>query len=153
MKLEVNGKLIKIESDPTTPLLWVLREELGYTGTKFGCGMAQCGACTIHLDGVPVRACVTPVSAATSKKVTTIEALAGPEITALRKAWVELEVAQCGYCQSGQLMTASHLLSQKKNPSDLDIDEAMNGNLCRCATYNRIKDGIKLAASHLGAAK
>ena len=153
MQLNINGKLTKVKSAPSVPLLWVLRDELGITGTKFGCGMAQCGACTVHVDGTPVKSCITPVSTVAAKKIVTIEGASGPEINALRAAWQELEVAQCGYCQGGQILAATHLLSTNKNPSDRDIDEAMGGNICRCATYNRIKDGIKMASTALRGVK
>ena len=129
------------------PVLWVLRDVVGLTGTKFGCGIAQCGACTVHLDGEPIRSCVTPVSAVAGKKITTIEAIGDtPSGKAVQKAWLDLEVVQCGYCQSGQIMTATALLASKPNPSDADIDMAMVGNICRCGTYPRIRAAIKAAA-------
>jgi len=145
--LTINGKARSVDVDDDTPLLWVLRDVLGMTGTKFGCGMALCGACTVHVDGKPVRSCITPVSAAAGKRVTTIEAIgataAGRKI---QQAWVALEVPQCGYCQSGQIMSATALLAAKPNPTDSDIDAAMSGNICRCGTYVRIREGIKHAA-------
>jgi isoquinoline 1-oxidoreductase subunit alpha len=150
MDIQWNGKKLNVDASPDTPLLWVLRDHLGLTGTKYGCGMAQCGACTVYLDGAPIRSCVTPISAANGKAVTTIESISGPEIDALRSAWQELEVPQCGYCQSGQLMSAASLLKSNKKPSSEDIDSAMSGNICRCATYVRIKAGIQLAANRLG---
>jgi isoquinoline 1-oxidoreductase alpha subunit len=142
----VNGKAVKSEQSADTPLLWVIRDELGLTGTKFGCGIAQCGACTVHLDGAPVRSCVTPVSAAEGKKVTTIEGLAPNGDHALQKAWVAEQVPQCGYCQSGQIMQAAALLSKNKKPTRAQIVQHMNGNLCRCGTYNRIAKAIERAA-------
>jgi isoquinoline 1-oxidoreductase alpha subunit len=144
--LNINGKPLDIKAEADTPLLWVLRGELKLTGTKFGCGIAQCGACTIHLDGVAVRACVTPVSAAIGKAITTIEALAGREAEALRTAWAQVDVVQCGYCQSGQLMSACALLKKSPHPTDAEIDAAMAGNLCRCGTYPRIREAIHNAA-------
>jgi isoquinoline 1-oxidoreductase alpha subunit len=145
--LSVNGKKVSVGDSPDTPLLWVLRDTLGMTGTKFGCGMALCGACTVHLDGNPVRSCSTPVSAAVGKKITTIEAMAGnPVGKAVQAAWVKHDVPQCGYCQSGQIMGASALLAQNSKPSDADIDAAMSGIICRCGTYNQIRAAIKDAA-------
>ena len=144
--LTINGKTVDVKAEPDTPLLWLLRGELQLTGTKFGCGMALCGACTVHLDGEPVRSCVTPISAAAGKAITTIEGLQGPQIEALRKAWVQVDVVQCGYCQSGQLMSACALLTKTPQPSDAQIDEAMSGNLCRCGTYPRIRVAIHQAA-------
>jgi isoquinoline 1-oxidoreductase alpha subunit len=145
--IKVNGVPHSVDVDDDTPLLWVLRDVLGMTGTKFGCGMALCGACTIHIDGKPVRSCITPISAAAGKRITTIEAIgataAGRKI---QQAWIELEVPQCGYCQSGQIMSATALLAAKPNPTDSDIDAAMSGNICRCGTYARIRAGIKHAA-------
>ncbi|HEX9300732.1 MAG TPA: (2Fe-2S)-binding protein [Casimicrobiaceae bacterium] len=145
--LRINGKTRSVDVDDDTPLLWVLRDVLGMTGTKFGCGMALCGACTIHVDGKPVRSCITPVSAAAGKRITTIEAIgataAGKKI---QQTWIALEVPQCGYCQSGQIMSATALLAAKPNPTDADIDAAMSGNICRCGTYVRIRAGIKHAA-------
>ena len=147
--LKVNGKTVKVKAEPDTPLLWVIRDEIGLTGTKYGCGMAQCGACTVHLDGQPVRACQTPVSAASGKSVATIEGLSRNNSHPLQKAWIAHDVPQCGYCQSGQLMSAAALLATNKDPSDAQIDEAMNGNICRCATYPRIRAAIKRAAKKL----
>jgi isoquinoline 1-oxidoreductase subunit alpha len=144
ISLKVNGSSQSADVSPDTPLLWVIRDTLGMTGTKFGCGMAQCGACTVHVDGVATRSCVTPVSAVAGKSITTIEGLGGNH--PVQKAWLELDVVQCGYCQSGQIMSAAALLAQNKNPSDADITAAMNGNLCRCGTYDRIRAGIKRAA-------
>jgi isoquinoline 1-oxidoreductase alpha subunit len=144
--LNINGKTLDIKAEADTPLLWVLRGELKLTGTKFGCGISQCGACTIHLNGLAVRACVTPVSAASGKAVTTIEGLAGREAEALRAAWTDVDVVQCGYCQSGQLMSACALLKKSPHPTDADIDAAMAGNLCRCGTYPRIREAIHRAA-------
>ena len=146
ISLKLNGKTVDVNAEPETPLLWVLRGELHYNGTKFGCGMALCGACTVHLDGEPVRACVTPLSAVSHREVTTIEGLQGPEADALRQAWVDLDVVQCGYCQSGQLMSAAALLKNNPHPSDADIDSAMSGNLCRCGTYPRVRAAIHRAA-------
>ena len=145
--IRVNGKTHSVDVDDDTPLLWVLRDVLGMTGTKFGCGLGLCGACTIHLDGKPVRSCITPVSGAPGKRITTIEAIdatvGGQKI---QQAWIELEVPQCGYCQSGQIMSATALLAAKPDPTDRDIDDAMSGNICRCGTYPRIREGIKRAA-------
>jgi len=143
--LDVNGKAISVQADPATPLLWVLRDELGLTGTKFGCGMAQCGACTVHIDGQPVRSCVTPIEGLSGVKITTIEGLGGTH--PLQQAWVKHDVPQCGYCQSGQIMSAAALIAQNKAPSDDEIDEAMSGNICRCGTYQRIRAAIKDAAA------
>ena len=147
--LDVNGKQLTTDAADDTPLLWVLRDHLNLTGTKFGCGMAQCGACTVHLDGEPTRACVTPLAAARGRELTTIEGLAGPQAQALRAAWIELDVVQCGYCQGGQLMAASALLRKIARPTDAQIDAAMAGNLCRCGTYPRIRAAIHLAAQSL----
>lgn len=145
IKINGNNRSIDVEGD--TALLWVLRDVLGMTGTKFGCGLGLCGACTIHLDGKPVRSCITPVSAAAGKRITTIEAIgATPAGKQVQQAWIELEVPQCGYCQSGQIMSAAALLATNPNPTDSDIDSAMSGNICRCGTYVRIRDGIKRAA-------
>ena len=144
--IKVNGKDREIRSEPDTPLLWVLRGELELAGTKFGCGMSLCGACTVHLDGEPVRSCILPVSAVGARQVTTIEGLQGQEADALREAWTGVDVVQCGYCQSGQLMSASALLKKKPRPTDADIDQAMNGNICRCGTYPRIRAAIHVAA-------
>jgi isoquinoline 1-oxidoreductase alpha subunit len=150
ISLSVNGKKVSVNDSPDTPLLWVLRDTLGMTGTKFGCGMALCGACTVHLDGAPVRSCTTPVSTAAGKKVTTIEAMAASPVgKAVQAAWVKHDVPQCGYCQSGQIMGASALLATNKKPSDADIDAAMSGILCRCGTYNQIRAAIKDAAQSM----
>jgi isoquinoline 1-oxidoreductase subunit alpha len=145
--LNVNGKDMRVDADPSTPILWALRDNLAMTGTKFGCGMALCGACTIHMNGSAVRSCVTPISAAVGQKITTIEAQATDKIgKAVTDAWVKHDVAQCGYCQSGQIMTATALLKNNKTPSDADIDGAMAGNICRCGTYSRIRVAVKDAA-------
>jgi isoquinoline 1-oxidoreductase alpha subunit len=150
VKLTINGKPQTVEVDADTPLLWVLREQLGLTGTKYGCGMALCGACTVHLDGEPVRSCSTPVSAAVGKKISTIEAMQASKVgVAVQNAWANEGVPQCGYCQSGQIMSAVALLSRKAKPTDADIDEAMAGNLCRCGTYQRIRAAIRRAAAAL----
>jgi isoquinoline 1-oxidoreductase alpha subunit len=141
--LKINGKTNKVDVDPSTPLLWVLRDSLNMVGTKFGCGMAQCGACTIHLDGNAVRSCVLPVSAIGKQEVTTIEGLSEKGEHPVQKAWLEHDVAQCGYCQTGQIMTATALLKKNPNPTDAEIDAAMSGNICRCGTYLRIKEAIK----------
>jgi isoquinoline 1-oxidoreductase subunit alpha len=145
MKIDVNGAVHEVEATPDMPLLWVLRDLLHLTGTKFGCGMAQCGACTVHLDGEPVRACVTPIATVGARKVTTIEALGGNH--AVQRAWTEADVVQCGYCQSGQIMTAVALLAKIPSPSDDDIDAAMSGNVCRCGTYQRVRSAIHLAST------
>ena len=145
--LRVNGREQNFDGDPSMPLMWYLRDELGLTGTKFGCGMALCGACTVHLDGVATRSCITPFSAAAGKAITTIEAIGGTPIgRKVQAAWQHLAVPQCGYCQSGQIMQASGLLAKKPKPSDRDIDDAMSGNICRCGTYQRIRAAIKAAA-------
>ena len=144
--LTINGQSRSVEVAADTPLLWVLRDHLQLFGTKFGCGVGQCGACTVHLDGVPTRSCLTPISAVGAQRVTTIEGLAGAALHPLQQAWVELDVPQCGYCQAGQIMTAAALLRDKARPTDSDIDAAMAGNLCRCATYIRIRAGIQRAA-------
>ena len=144
--LTINRKPVEVQAEPDTPLLWVLRGELQMTGTKFGCGMAQCGACTVHVDGEPTRSCVMPVSAMGARQVTTIEGLSGPQVAALKAAWVDVDVVQCGYCQSGQLMTAAALLRQIPKPTDADIDAAMAGTICRCGTYPRIRAAIHQAA-------
>lgn len=150
IKLNINGKEVNIDVDPDTPLLWALRDTLQLTGTKYGCGQALCGACTVHLDGAPTRSCVLPVSAAVGHKVTTIENVDSGKIgQAVQEAWRKLDVVQCGYCQSGQIMSAVALLAGNKNPSDADIDAAMSGNLCRCATYVRIRSAIHDAAKSL----
>jgi isoquinoline 1-oxidoreductase subunit alpha len=146
--LNVNGKSFTVDIPGDTPLLWTLRDVLGMTGTKFGCGMALCGACTFHLDGAPTRACITPISATVGKKITTIEAIGDDGVgKRVQAAWLELGVPQCGYCQSGQIMAATALIKQKPRPSDEDIDAAMSGNICRCGTYPRIRAAIKQAAS------
>ena len=147
--LKINGQAVQVQAEPDTPLLWLLRGELKLTGTKFGCGMALCGACTVLLDGEPVRGCVTPISAVGDRKVTTIEGLHGPEADAVRAAWLQLDVVQCGYCQSGQIMAAAALLKKTPKPSDAEIDAAMAGNLCRCGTYPRIRAAIHAAAGAL----
>jgi len=146
-KLNINGKVREVEVDPTTPILWVLRDHLDLVGTKYGCGIAQCGACTVHLNGVAVRSCQLAISAVGSEKITTIEGLSEEGDHPVQKAWLENDVPQCGYCQAGQIMTASALLNQNTNPSDSDIDSAMHGNICRCGTYTRIKAAIKTAAN------
>ncbi|MDR2297777.1 MAG: (2Fe-2S)-binding protein [Comamonas sp.] len=154
MNLKINGQARTAEAVQETPLLWVLRDELGMCGTKFGCGMALCGACTVHLDGQPIRSCSTPISAAAGKSITTIEAMSGDRVgQAVQSAWVELGVAQCGYCQAGQIMTAVGLLNSNPKPSDKQIDEAMSGNICRCGTYPRIHAAVKLAAQRLQGVK
>ena len=144
--LSINGKAVEVEAEPDTPLLWLLRGELRLTGTKFGCGMALCGACTVHLDGEAVRSCKTPISAVGTRAITTIEGLHGSEAEALKAAWTALDVVQCGYCQSGQLMSACALLKKIPAPTDADIDAAMAGNICRCGTYPRIRAAIHQAA-------
>ncbi len=149
MKLTVNGEEKEVKSSDDTPLLWVLRDELKMTGTKFGCGIAQCGACTVHVDGEPARSCVLPVKLVAGKKITTIEGLQGPAADALQTAWAELDVPQCGYCQSGQLMTAEALLRANPSPTREDVDQAMTGNVCRCATYVRIRKAILNASEGL----
>ena len=147
--LNINGQAVTVQAEPETPLLWLLRGELQLTGTKFGCGMALCGACTVHIDGQPVRGCVTPIAAVGARAVTTIEGLQGRVADAVRAAWVALDVVQCGYCQSGQVMAATALLTQNAKPSDADIDAALAGNLCRCGTYPRIRAAIHAAAQSL----
>jgi isoquinoline 1-oxidoreductase alpha subunit len=148
ISFRVNGETQRLDIDPATPLLWVVRENLGLTGTKFGCGIAQCGACTVHLNGRPIRACVTPVSVADGQDITTIEGLTtGDELHPLQQAWIAEQVPQCGYCQSGQIMSAAALLKDNPNPDDAAIDGAMRGNVCRCGTYPRIKKAIKRAAT------
>jgi len=149
ISFNLNGSTVSVQSEADTPLLWVIRDEVGLTGTKFGCGAALCGACTVHLNGTPIRACQTPVSAVAGKKVSTIESLSADNSHPLQKAWIKHQVPQCGYCQSGQLMSAAALLSKNKNPSDTDIDNAMSVHLCRCGTYNRIRAAIKDAAAEL----
>jgi isoquinoline 1-oxidoreductase alpha subunit len=145
--LKINGQIMTVNAEPDTPLLWVLRGELKLVGTKFGCGMALCGACTVHLDGEAVRSCVTPLSAVHGREVTTIEGLHGNEADALRHAWTDIDVVQCGYCQGGQLMSACALLKKTSHPTDADVDAAMSGNICRCGTYPRIRAAIHMAAS------
>ncbi len=150
--LNINGKSVSVEAEGDTPLLWVIRDEVGLTGTKFGCGMALCGACTVHLDGQPVRSCQTPLSAAAGKKITTIESVSSTDVgRKIQAAWIAHDVPQCGYCQSGQIMSATALLRDKPNPSDADIDQAMSGNICRCGTYPRIRAAIHTAAGTKGA--
>jgi isoquinoline 1-oxidoreductase subunit alpha len=150
--LTVNGTRHELDVSPDMPLLWVVRDSLGLTGTKFGCGLAQCGACTVHVDGQPVRACITPVSAVGDRAVTTIEGLSPDRSHALQQAWVEEQVPQCGYCQSGQLMSAAALLAKTPSPTDADIDTALAGNICRCGTYQRIRRAIHRAAGARGEA-
>src|SRR5258706_268956 len=146
--ITVNGIARTVDVDEDTPLLWVLRDVLGMTGTKFGCGAALCGACTVHVDGAPTRSCITPLSSVAGRKIVTIEAIGRtPTGKKIQQAWIELEVPQCGYCQSGQIMSATALLAAKSNPTDSDIDGAMSGNICRCGTYVRIREGIKHAAN------
>ena len=148
--LQINGRATQVDAPDDTPILWVLRDHLGLTGTKFGCGMALCGACTVHLDGTPIRACTTPLSAVAGKKITTIEGVsATPAGKAAQQAWIAAEVVQCGYCQSGQIMSAAALLAKNKQPTDADIDDAMSGNICRCGTYQRIRAAIKDAAKSI----
>jgi isoquinoline 1-oxidoreductase subunit alpha len=146
MEIKVNGELRQVDVDPETPLLWVLRDELRLTGTKFGCGIAACGACTVHVNGMPIRSCITAVESIEGMEITTIEGLTGPAAEAVQKAWVALDVPQCGYCQSGQIMSAVALLTQVSKPTDEDINDAMGGNACRCATYNKIRAAIHQAA-------
>ena len=148
LTINVNGTDRSVDVDPETPLLWVLRDTIGLTGTKYGCGMALCGACTVHLDGQPIRSCITPIDSVGESAVTTIEAIGGTPVgRRVQQAWLDLEVVQCGYCQSGQIMSATALLAENAAPSDEDIDAAMSGNICRCGTYLRIRNAIKLAAS------
>lgn len=147
--LTINGKLVSLDVDPNMPLLWAIRDHVGLTGTKYSCGIAQCGACTVHMDGVAIRSCILPVSAAQDKHITTIEGLASPIAQAVQHAWKDLDVVQCGFCQSGQIMSAVDLLSKNPKPTDADIDAAMNGNLCRCNTYVRIRAAVKAAAATL----
>jgi isoquinoline 1-oxidoreductase subunit alpha len=150
-KLQINGKQYSVDLPNDTPLLWVLRDHLGLTGTKFGCGMALCGACTVHIDGKPVRSCTTPISVVGSQQVTTIEGVGADKVgKAVQAAWVELGVPQCGYCQAGQIMSATALLKDKRQPTDADIVSAMAGNICRCGTYTRIRSAIKRAAAMQG---
>lgn len=150
--VKINGTEHTLDTDPQTPLLWAIREQLKLTGTKFGCGMAQCGACTVHLNGSPIRSCVTPLSAADGQSITTIEGLSSNgELHPVQQAWIDLQVPQCGYCQSGQIMSAVALLAQTPDPSDDDINRAMRGNVCRCGAYGRIRQGIKTAARTMAA--
>ena len=151
--LKINGEVHNLDIDPTTPILWAIRENAGLTGTKFGCGIAQCGACTVHLNGSPIRSCVTPIKAADGQELTTIEGISERQagLHALQQAWIDEQVPQCGYCQSGQLMSAVALLDRVSDPSDEDIDLAMSGNVCRCGTYGRIRKGIKRAAAAMNA--
>jgi len=152
ISLSINGTTHEFDADPETPLLWVLRDHLGMTGTKFGCGIASCGGCTVHIDGRPARSCVTPASRAAGRQVTTIEAMSSNAIgKAVQAAWIRNDVPQCGYCQSGQIMSAAALLARKPKPTDADIDAAMRRNLCRCGTYNQVRAAIKDAAASLGA--
>ena len=151
IKLNVNGTDHELDCEPGMPILWALRDVLHLTGTKFGCGMALCGACTVHVDGAPVRSCVTPITAVEGRRVTTIEGLArGGRLHPVQEAWIEQDVPQCGYCQSGQVMSAAALLAARKSPTDADIDAAMSGNICRCGTYQRIRAAIKQAAARMG---
>ena len=152
-KFKINGKAVVAQSEPDTPLLWVIRDEIGLTGTKFGCGAALCGACTVHLDGQPIRSCSTPLSRVSARLVSTVEGLSKNNSHPLQKAWIAHDVPQCGYCQSGQLMSAAALLATNKNPSDTDIDNAMAGNICRCGTYVRVRAAIKTAAAEMRGAK
>lgn len=151
--LKINGETHSVDVDPATPLLWVIRDYVGLTGTKFGCGIAQCGACTVHLNGTPIRSCVTPAQVAIDQEVTTIEGIvkSDGELHPLQQAWIDEQVPQCGYCQSGQIMSAAALLDDNPSPSDADIDQAMAGNVCRCGTYPRIRKGIKRAALAINA--
>jgi isoquinoline 1-oxidoreductase alpha subunit len=149
VKLKVNGSERSFDGDPTMPLLWFLRDELRLTGTKFGCGMSLCGACTVHKDGKAVRACITPMSSVSGAEITTIEGLGGSGMHPVQKAWMEINVPQCGYCQPGQMMQAASLLKTKKNPTDAEIDAAMSGNICRCGTYQRVRAAIKTAAEEM----
>jgi isoquinoline 1-oxidoreductase alpha subunit len=148
--INLNGKPVNVDASADTPMLWVLRDHLGMTGTKFGCGASLCGACTVHVDGVPTRSCVTPLSAVAGKKVTTIEGVSGKVASAVQAAWDKVQVPQCGYCQSGQVMAATALLTKTPNPTDAQIDEAMSGNICRCGTYGRVRTAIKDASKSLG---
>ena len=151
IELNVNGRAVSVDVPDDKPLLWVLREDVGLTGTKFGCGIAQCGACTVQLDGMPMRSCILPVVAVGNRRITTVEGVESPAAMAVRSAWRELDVVQCGYCQSGQMMSATALLESNPSPTDEDIDRAMTGNLCRCATYHRIRAAIHHAAATLEA--
>ncbi|MBO3698022.1 (2Fe-2S)-binding protein [Roseivirga sp. E12] len=148
-KLNINSKEYTIEAEPQTPLLWAIRDEVGLTGTKYGCGIAQCGACTVHLNGNPVRSCSLPVSAIVGQSITTIEGLSEDNSHPVQKAWLDVQAPQCGYCQSGQIMSASALLEKNPSPSDEDIDQAMSGNVCRCGTYHRIRKAIHLASKEI----
>jgi len=148
-KLKINGEKFEVDVDPTTPLLWVLRDQLNFVGTKFGCGIGQCGACTVHIDGTAMRSCSLSISLISDKKITTIEGLSKNGEHPVQQAWKEIDVPQCGYCQAGQIMTASAFLEKSKNPSDSEIREAMHGNICRCATYNSIEEAVKVAAKKL----
>ena len=148
--ITVNNQMVKVDAEADTPLLWVLRDHLGMTGTKFGCGMALCGACTVHVNGAATRSCVLPLSAVAGKSITTIEGLSADRSHAVQKAWLEIDVPQCGYCQSGQIMSAAALLKTNPKPSDADIDAAMSGNICRCGTYPRIRKAVHRAAELLG---
>jgi len=152
-RLKVNGKAVEVKAEPDTPLLWVIRDEIGLTGTKFGCGAKLCGACTVHLDGEPIRSCSTPLSKCADRSVSTVESLSKNNSHPLQKAWIKHDVPQCGYCQSGQLMSAAALLARNKAPSDADIDEAMKGNICRCGTYVRVRAAIKTAAADMAGRK
>ena len=152
MKLEVNGKQHEVDVPADMPLLWVLRDVIGLTGTKFGCGMAQCGACTVQVDGAAIRSCITPASALAGKKITTIEGLSADVTHPVQRAWIEADVVQCGYCQSGQVMAAAALLAQKPKPTDAEIDTAMSGNICRCGTYQRIRTAVHRASELMAAA-
>jgi len=153
IRLNVNGEIHELDVDPSTPLLWVIREQFGLIGTKFGCGISLCGACTVHVNGEPIRSCVTPVQAVTDQEITTIEGIASDDrgMHAVQQAWIDEQVPQCGYCQSGQIMAAVALLNNNPSPSDADIDAAMTGNICRCGTYSRIRRGIKRAAASTAA--
>ena len=152
-KLQINGRILPADVEPDTPLLWVLRDTLGLTGTKYGCGIAQCGACTVHLNGEATRSCVLPVSAIGTAKVTTIEGLSAKGDHPVQQAWNEVDVPQCGYCQSGQIMTAAALLKKNPRPTQADIDATMTGNLCRCGTYHRIREAVKMASTLTSASK
>ncbi len=146
MKLDINGQSHEVDAPADMPLLWVLRDVLGMTGTKFGCGMAQCGACTVHVDGAPIRSCITPAAALAGKRITTIEGISKNADHAVQRAWIEADVVQCGYCQSGQIMAATALLAKNPKPTDADIDAAMSGNICRCGTYQRIRTAVHRVA-------
>lgn len=148
-QLNINGINHKIDVEPDMPLLWAIRDSVGLKGTKFGCGIAQCGACTIHLDGNPIRSCTYPVAGAVGKKITTIEGIGVNHLSTIQEAWIEMQVPQCGYCQSGQIMSATALLKAKPNPTDAEIDNALQGNICRCGTYQRVRSAIHLAASKM----